>query len=87
MQRDAQLRRLMNASCSPQVSPSAGDEYGFLMNHIVSRVNRASISLGVILSGDVQRAVMFNCTRTHALGQSGHVWCPLAHSFSVMRVV
>jgi hypothetical protein len=59
--RDEHLKRLLNSPLNPRLSPNAGDEFAFYTNHICARVNRASISLSVILSGDVQRAILFNC--------------------------
>jgi hypothetical protein len=38
-----------------------GDELGFFVSRVAGQQNRCAISLGVVLSGNVQRAILVNC--------------------------
>ena len=45
------------------LDPSAGDDLAFYLTRVAGQQNRCALSLGVILSGDVQRAILINCQK------------------------
>ena len=48
----------INLGCDPSV----GDETAFFLSRVSGQLNRCALSLGVMLSGDVQRCILINCT-------------------------
>lgn len=54
------------------LDPSAGDELAFYLTRVAGQQNRCALSLGVILSGDVQRAILVNCQNHRAMRNEVH---------------
>ena len=50
------------------IPPTLGDEVGFFFNRVHGQLNRCAMRLSMIISGDVQRAVLFN----YCIGLSHH---------------